>query len=185
MELNDQERLIDEQLDAALKKYGAAEPRPRLENRILASLESARGKVESSIWRWWPVLLTAASMLLIGTAVLVKTHHSNPPLAVGSVPVVPAAKEVATAHGNEARVAQTSPHRREKRVVVSTRRLEQFPSPQPLSEQEELLTRYIEQFPHQAVLVARAQTQLMKQEMMERDVPVEDAVSTDSQQENP
>jgi hypothetical protein len=53
-----------------------------------------------------------------------------------------------------------------------------------LSEQEELLARYIEQYPHEAVVVARAQTELMKQEMIELELPPEAAVPPDSQLEN-
>ena len=75
-------------------------------------------------------------------------------------------------------------HRRGERAAVSASRREQFPSPQPLSEQEELLARYIERFPHEAVLMARAQTQLMKEEMSDRELPLEEAVPTDSQQKN-
>jgi hypothetical protein len=51
--------------------------------------------------------------------------------------------------------------------------LEQFPSPQPLSAQEEILTRYIQQFPREAGLVAQAQTQLSKQEMIEQETSEE------------
>jgi hypothetical protein len=190
MEPSDQERFTDEQLDAALKNYGAVEPRSGLEGRVLANLRIERAQVETRAWRWWPALAVVTSMLLIGAAVLLKTktHPSTSPLAVASQPTVPAAKERpranVTAHGNEARVMMASRRRRKGQVVAPVPRLEQFPSPQPLSEQEALLARYIEQFPHEAGLVARAQTQLMKQEMMELEPAPESAVSTDSQQEN-
>jgi hypothetical protein len=185
MESNNQERLIDDRLDAALKQYGAAEPRAGLERRILANLRSERAHAISHTWRWWPVMTVVTTMLLIGTGVLLKTHFTNPPLVIGDRPSVPSTTERPRASGNEAHVLTASrPHRDQNRIAGPAPRLEQFPSPQPLSEQEELLARYIGQFPHDAVLMARAQTQLAKQEIMERDLPLGDAVSTDSQQEN-
>jgi hypothetical protein len=47
-----------------------------------------------------------------------------------------------------------------KTLITSAPKSEQFPSPQPLSEQEKLLASYVERFPEHAVLVARAQAQL-------------------------
>jgi hypothetical protein len=128
-----------------------------------------------------------ASMLLIGAAILVKTrpHSSASALATGTRSAAPAATPEPKASGSRVRVLTASrPHFPETQVVASAPRLEQFPSPEPLSEQEEFLARYVEQFPHEAVLVARAQTQLMKQEMIELELPREAAVSSDSQLEN-
>jgi hypothetical protein len=42
-------------------------------------------------------------------------------------------------------------------------RLGQFPSQRPLSEQEELLVRYVRESPQEAVLVARAQAEREKE----------------------
>jgi hypothetical protein len=176
----------DDLLDRALKQYGAGEPRDGLEERILANLQIERSRMTARTWRWWPVMVAVASMLLIGTAVWLKTkaRPARSAIVITGVATVPAAKEIRSALGNEVRVATASrPHRRERRVVAAVARLEHFPSPQPLSEQEELLARYIEQYPHEAVVVARAQTELMK-EMIEREPAPESAVSADSQQEN-
>ncbi len=184
MERKDQALFVDRELDAALKNYGTVEPRPGLEGRILANLRTERARVTNRTWRWWPALAIMASMLLIGSAVVLKTHHSISSAAVGNQPNAAAAKETPRANGNKARVVTVSRAHRKTQIVASVPRLEQFPSPQPLSEQEALLARYIEQFPREAVLMARAQTQLMKQEMIEQEQPG-DEVSTDSQQENP
>ncbi len=179
--------IVDEQLNAALKEYGAIEPRPGLENRILANLRGASKQEAARTWRWWPVLAAVASMLLIGTAILLKTRPHSPAseLATGIRSVAPAATPEPKASGNQGRVLTASrPHPLETQVVAFAPRLEQFPSPEPLSEQEEFLARYVEQFPHEAALVARAQTQLMKQEMIELELPPEAAVAPDSQLEN-
>ena len=47
-------------------------------------------------------------------------------------------------------------------------RLDQFPSPQPMSEQEKLLTSYIARFRDQAVLVARARTEELRRDQQEK-----------------
>ena len=41
-------------------------------------------------------------------------------------------------------------------VAAGSPKLDQFPSPQPLSEQEKILTNYVAQYPEHAVLIARA-----------------------------
>jgi hypothetical protein len=46
-------------------------------------------------------------------------------------------------------------------------KLEQFPAPQPLSEQEKLLQAYVAKYPEQAGLVARARTEELRQEQLE------------------
>ena len=46
-------------------------------------------------------------------------------------------------------------------------KLEQFPSPQPLSEQEKLLQNYVAENPEQAVLLARARTEALRQDQFE------------------
>jgi hypothetical protein len=177
------DHIIDEQLDAALKAYGAAEPRAGLEGRILANLRAERGRAVRPHWQWWPALVAVAVMLLMGAALVMRMHRQTSPFAVGNQPAVPAARE--SPKVREARVvAAAHPRSRANRAVASVPKLEQFPSPQPLSEQEEQLARYIERFPREAVLVARAQTQLMKQEMMEQELAPENAPSTDSHQEN-
>jgi hypothetical protein len=49
-------------------------------------------------------------------------------------------------------------------VVAAVPKLDQFPSPRPLSEQEQILATYVAQFHDEAVLIARA-----RKEAMERD----------------
>jgi hypothetical protein len=181
----DKEILIDQLLDAALKEYAAAEPRPGLEGRILANLRTERDHTPTQVWRW-SMLLAVSTILLIGTAVFFKKHHSNAPVATGNHGTAPTAKKEPTAPKNEPRAFSASrTRRRGKSLWSSVPRLEQFTSPRPLSKQEELLVRYIEQFPREAVLMARAQTELLQQEMIERDAPPEKVVTQDSQEQNP
>ena len=182
----DKEILIDQLLDAALKEYGVTEPRPGLEGRILANLRAEGSHAAPRTWLRRPVLLAVATMLLTGITAFLKTRDTNRPLATGNHLAVPAVKEGTRAPQNQSRVLSASrAHYRGKSVVASAPRLEQFPSPQPLSKQEELLARYIEQFPREAVLMARAQTELLQREMIEPDAPPEKVVAQDSQEQNP
>ncbi len=64
--------------------------------------------------------------------------------------------------------AQRTVHAPEVAVVA---RLEQFPAPTPLSDQEKLLARYVQEFPHRAALIARAQTELQKSDEFEMAAP--------------
>ena len=51
--------------------------------------------------------------------------------------------------------------------TIAEPRLEQFPSPRPLSEQEQILANYVTQFHDKAILMARAQTKFREQQEME------------------
>ena len=47
--------------------------------------------------------------------------------------------------------------------MAANPRLDQFPSPRALSEQEKLLVRYVHEFPEEAVLIAQAQAESEKE----------------------
>jgi hypothetical protein len=54
---------------------------------------------------------------------------------------------------------------RDNRILqAAAPKRDQFPSPQPLSEQEKLLASYVAHDPHHAVLIARAQAELERQD---------------------
>jgi hypothetical protein len=46
-------------------------------------------------------------------------------------------------------------------------KLDQFPSPQPLSEQEKILASYVQEYPENAVLLARARTEALRKDQLE------------------
>jgi hypothetical protein len=52
-------------------------------------------------------------------------------------------------------------------VADAIPKLDQFPSPHPLSEQEELLQRYVAENPERAVLVARARMEVQERDLEE------------------
>lgn len=60
-------------------------------------------------------------------------------------------------------------HRSRPKAVVADNpkldqpKLDQFPTPRPLSEQEKLLVRYVHEFPEEALLIAKAQAESEKE----------------------
>ncbi len=52
-------------------------------------------------------------------------------------------------------------------VAAASPKLDQFPSPQPLSEQEKILTNYVAQYPEHAVLIARARSEDLRRDAEE------------------
>jgi hypothetical protein len=170
---------IDQWLDSALSQYAKAEPRHGFEDRILANLAAERRRIALACRWWWLVAVPAMAVLVcvVGWAIHqqlrdskvspVASYHSNQDQTGNRNPQVPssphstdlppqhAAKNASRRHG----IAKQGP------------KLEQFPAPAPLSEQEKLLARYVEQFPQRAVIVARAQTELHERNEREMAVP--------------
>jgi hypothetical protein len=166
MEFNDKDRL-DRWLDKALQQYGQIEPRPGLEPRVLTNLElAARDKSNSRSW-WW-AFATAALMACMAVAVWVgiDLHHATKKTAATANP----ANVGASTNGSQSAPRQVAavPHHVKRHSMrpnieaAKDPRLEQFPSARPLSEQEQMLSRYVREFPEQAVLMARAQAESQK-----------------------
>jgi hypothetical protein len=55
-------------------------------------------------------------------------------------------------------------------VVAADPRLEQFPSPQPLSDQEKILMSYVTEYPEHATLIAQARAEVLRREAAEESV---------------
>jgi hypothetical protein len=156
-------------LDTALANYAAVEPRAGLDERVLANLRAERARApESSWWRWG----FAAAVLLIGAALAWRTAHPSHPVLVNrpveTQPAPTQSRETANA-GAKTIPERVPPRRKQNRLPISTKlaadpKLDVFPSPQPLSEQELALARYVRNFPRDAKLVAQAQ------EVSEREV---------------
>jgi hypothetical protein len=179
----ERERMAEQWLDAAFKRYGEAEPRPGLEGRVLANLRAAAdGRRGRRVW--WPAVAAIAALLMVAGATFWASHrgearkevtanrgpavfqvHQSKPNSVAGVIVVPAPHE-------QRKLARRKEAARLKEAVEP--KLDQFPSPRPLSKQEEMLARYVRERPQEARLVAQAQAELMKQDLLEfekRDSP--------------
>ena len=171
---SDKRQLLDNWLDQALKQRGAVEPRPGLEGRILATLHAESNWMPAQTWRWRVAWFGLAAAGLIGATLFLAWRSSTGPHRTTEVQLP--TKQDARPNPRPAELATAQPRRSPKRastprviarVLPRVPKLPQFPSPQPLSEQEEMLVRYVSQFPREAVLMARAQTALSKQESIE------------------
>jgi hypothetical protein len=155
-------------LDAALKQYGEAEPRPGLENRILANLQAERARLTLRPWWWRPAavavtitVFTAGTWLLRRSPDVIKGQFQISRL---SLPVT----KIASA--NRPYAAPRPPRRSRSENPIaqpsSIPRLEQFPAPAPLSEQEEMLAQYVREHRQEATMVARARAEVLKTELL-------------------
>jgi hypothetical protein len=195
MDPRDGEREVEQWLDAALGQYGKVEPRTGLESRVLANLQSERNRIAPKRRRWWAVGTVAVAVAIVAAVWF----------GEGSIPrIPPRTMETSTVtHRDNARVSRPSIHpsqvdrrpqeppppRLAKRpnhdfAPVKAPKLEQFPSPSPMNEQEKMLARYVQEFPQRAALVARAQTELQKRDEREMAAPwPKNAESTSSDQQ--
>jgi hypothetical protein len=175
MAANDNDR-FDQWLDSALKEYGNVHPRVGLESRIVNSLE-ARGRLV--IRRRWTLGIVATAATVLALTIWVGSpRHSGGRIAYSagaSIGTRPKRHELAMAQPSLVNTPRRrarhqlgkSPRTVNRVLTTKEPRLEQFPSPRPLSEQEQLLAAYVTQFHERAVLMARAQTELRKQEQQE------------------
>jgi|SRR5579859_574309 len=163
---------FDRMLDAALARYATVEPRMGLEERILANLQAQPART-AAWWRW----TVAAAALAIITVVIGLAWRANRPAHPGIAhhpgttiePIIEPEKQVAhhvgVPTGSPKRVLKHMlPHVRPEQVAITSPKLDQFPSPRPLNDQEKLLVDYVGRYHDEAVLVARA-----REEQLQRD----------------
>jgi hypothetical protein len=206
---------IDRALNTVLAKYSAGEPRAGLEERVLANLRSKYDNIREPWWRrpMTIVPVSALAAIMIVTAVLtwrferphasVATKHS-PPVAPAEQP----ASQSGVSRVTEDRGGRKNPGGlkmalstktgiqrrahvqsvRDQPAVAgapTTPKLDQFPSRQPMSEQEAALILYVSEFHDEAVLIAQAQNTYEKE--LEKRIEAERAENESSgsiQQEN-
>ena len=145
---------VDELLDRALARYQSAEPRPGLEERVLARLRAGKRSAASFVWAW-RLLATAGALAIIAGALYI-ARRGGESAAPQTVPrASQPAKALAPTVPAEARTSAPRTGLRAGRAVpatpardrVAVPRPKQFPSPAPLSEQEKLLLRYVQETP--------------------------------------
>lgn len=157
---------LDQILDNALAKYAAVEPRSGLEDRILSHLKSPGTSATGVAWWRWAATFAAALVVMI--LVLWGVEKYNPQRMVrrpaGSQEQTPS--QVVTNHAPVIPARPMAPVtvRRARKhtstqvaVVAAGPKLDQFPSPQPLSEEELALVRYVHSFPKEAKMIAQTQ----------------------------
>lgn len=186
---------LDRVLDATLAKYASVEPRTGLEDRVLTHLRSGSLRPTRHFWLKWGLAGAMAAIAVV--AVLAwrssgVTHHviaNHPPTTIqapsiqGPTPTRSAKNEVSVAKHASVRNPAA------RRAIASTSvaaypKLEQFPSPQPLSPEEIALAQYVKNFPKEAQLVAHAQEEFaLETEKVMNDAGSESRPSASIQQE--
>jgi hypothetical protein len=162
----------ERRLDEALRKYGEAEPRSGLEGRILANLAAERERLAERRWLWRLTAATVGLGLVAVIGFLLTQRSDIPRLDVAKqAPIANASQKITVSvipdHGSVALKPRT--HQKSERRITSARTepsLEQFPSPTPLNEQEEMLARYVRERRQEATMVARARAELLKTELL-------------------
>ena len=156
---------LELEIDAALAGYAAVKPRVGLPDRILANLRQEQERVGEHSWRPWSTIAAVAAMLVI--AVSITTHRRAMTPRPDQQPERPVAAN-GTAAPSHPTLPQTEKPtrggiRRPQGSARSAPRLAQFPSPRPPSEQEQLLVRFVQEFPEEAAVIARAQAESEKE----------------------
>ncbi len=177
---------VEPWLSSALIEYANAEPRAGLEDRILANLQAQRRRITQRQRWWWAEAGAVATAAVIALSVWLGQNNraqtpGGPSIAArpsaGAEPRPLLSPDVPSRGCAVTRLFPVQPRRRssarhpaaEPRAVDS--KLDKFPAPAPLSDQEELLARYVEEFPQRAALIARAQTELQQRTELEMAAP--------------
>jgi hypothetical protein len=164
---------LDRMLEATLAKYAAVEPRAGLEERVLANLRAERAGIpDRAWWRWGLAGALTAVVLVVALALAWRSGKPSPqqivqhPSTIEQSPNVPQMPIVAR-DGHPAVQPVIGPthtaggrHARPAAMAEANPKLDVFPSPRPLSEQEKFLESYVSQFHREAVLIARARAEL-------------------------
>jgi|HubBroStandDraft_4_1064222.scaffolds.fasta_scaffold46819_3 hypothetical protein len=163
---DEKQKELDRELDTALAKYAAVEPRVGLEERVLASLRAGQAQVPERVWWRWSVAGALAAIIVVALALAWRSSRPHAPVIANHHPAPAASVEPSgTRASSSGSAIPRTPVRRSPRKaeMAANPRLDQFPSPRALSEQEKLLVRYVHEFPEEAVLIAQAQAESEKE----------------------
>jgi hypothetical protein len=164
---------LDQAIHAALARSLSVEPRPGLEDRVLAHLHSRQNPGQRASWGWgFAVVFTVLTLVLAGVT------WKEPKTRMVSTTDSPPSRTLTLAlHPDAASgVSRNGAHKRRSPKALRGRptaekplpKLDQFPSSRPLSEQEKILAYYVHADPEQAALLAVARMNALRQEIEER-----------------
>lgn len=165
---------LDDQLDSALAKYAAVEPRTGLEERILANLKSQpSSSTRVAWWRWAAVV--AAALIVTSLVLWIEKHNAQQivrrPTTSSEQALHPTIAQSAppnsTRRVNPVKVRRAGKRSFTQPLATAELKLDRFPSPRPLSEEELALVRYVQSFPKEATLIAQAQEEFELQTQKE------------------
>lgn len=176
----EKENQMDEMLDSLLATYSSAEPRPGLETKILANLRDAerqQGARPSWTLKWLWAGAAIAVAIVVAAALLVGHRNDKAPVVVQKSPAPVQPQSLQMQHNTPQIMPEIATHPRERRPHGATappavqdsglalgQRPANFPTPNPLSEQERLMLTYLANTPHEEII---AQTQRDEKEAAE------------------
>lgn len=169
---NDRSDEIDRALDAALAKYAAVEPRAGLEERVLANLHADHARRVNHAWWRWGLGATAVAVIVLTVALAWRSGRPSPPAIANRRPVMKQDLTQLASHDGHA-VHSRPPHplrsgsahpAHPRSVVAVSPKLDRFPSPRPLSEQEKILANYVSEYPEHAALIAQARMEMLRRD---------------------
>jgi hypothetical protein len=158
----EKDRKIDDMLDSLLVNYSSAEPRPGLETRILANLREAEKKAPQGWWNFKWIWAGAVAAAVVIAMVLVNVRHRvTPPTntvakTISHAPQPEIQPHAPAAPQQTAKVPRHKPSARptirQNATLALKDRPAVFPTPTPLSEQEQLLLRYYAGTPREELI---------------------------------
>ena len=172
---NDRSDEIDRALDAALAKYAAVEPRAGLEERVLANLHAEDSRRVNHAWWRWGLGATAVAVIVLTVALAWRSGRPSQPALANRRPVMKQDLSQLASHDGHA-VHSRPPHPLRSgsahpahpgSVVAGSPKLDRFPSPRPLSEQEKILANYVSEYPEHAALIAQARMEMLRRDQEE------------------
>jgi len=183
---------LDRALDAALAKYSAIEPRAGLEERVLANLRMEQSCGAAHGWWRWTLAAALAAAVVVAVALGWRSSRpTRPVIANHPQTATQGPREPERQAVNQDGKAVHSPHHvaiprtvmhPSKALAATNPKLDQFPSAQPLSEQERALARYVRDFPQEAGLVARMQEESQREIQQRMTEAHSESRSSDSDQ---
>ena len=136
-----EKRFVDELLNASLRRYASAEPRPGLEGRVMAGVRARYERTRRrTVWAWAVGMAATAAMITLLVTEWPRHQPTQLPVAA-KVPANVFGLTVAKAAPPVQPLSSHRPARPAFRRRVDSRP-QQFPTPRPLSEQEKLLLVY-------------------------------------------
>jgi hypothetical protein len=152
---------FDRKLDETLANYAKAEPRQGLENRIMARIKTHDEHIRVGLWWVWLAGTFVALSIILAIFIPLKSSRAMHYVAVTPAKLgvgMPELRARALPPVKRGSFTQTRP-RPNRQTVQRLPTLDQFPSSEPLSEQEKVLADYVARFRDEAVLIARVNSE--------------------------
>lgn len=171
---------IERWIDQALRQHGNADAGPGFEARLLARVKERDEIVRARQRLWWAFGFAAVvtAVILAGLWLSYEPHPTTPVAhrqfedGKDKSAAIPLQQEPSgTAPTGEASTQRRATARNrtlDKTLAREAPKLDQFPSPAPLSEQEQIMARYVGEHRQHAVMLARAETDLLERDRRER-----------------